>query len=95
VKSARDICESVAPGRYLITRKVEIAGRRRLRRIECNNPAYGLLRLEEWEEQERRHAAEEGQLHQARRRILVALEQAAAGRAGLADWKRYVRGRRG
>jgi hypothetical protein len=80
VKST-NYCESVGPGRYVVTRKVEIEGRRRSRRIACNNPAYGFRRLDEWEEQERRHGADERALRQARRRIVAALEQ--AGGAGL------------
>jgi hypothetical protein len=52
VKSTDD-CESVAPGRYVLTRKVEIDGRLRSRRIECSNPAFGFARLDEWEALER------------------------------------------
>jgi hypothetical protein len=52
MKSAT-LCESTAPGRYRLTRKAKIEGRLRSHRVECNNPAYGLAQLDEWELLER------------------------------------------
>ena len=51
------VCHSIAPGRYRVTRNAEIEGRPRSRSIECANPAYGFVRLDEWEAHERLFAA--------------------------------------
>jgi hypothetical protein len=56
VKKSTDDCETIALGLYLITRKVEIKGQLRARKIECANPAYGFARLDEWEARERMFA---------------------------------------
>jgi hypothetical protein len=59
-----DRCESISPGCYIVRRAVVIEGRRCARRIECTNPAYGFLRLDEWEHRERA-LAEEAKVRQA------------------------------
>ena len=48
MKSVRDDCESIAPGQYVITRKVEIEGRMRSRK----DRARGFRSLDELEERE-------------------------------------------
>jgi len=58
VKKSTDDCETIALGLYLITRKVEIKGQLRSRKIECANPAYGFARLDEWEARERMFAGD-------------------------------------
>ena len=46
----KDTQERLYPGRYLITRTLSIDGVQFRSSVECNNPAFGLRRLGEWED---------------------------------------------
>lgn len=49
--SPADKCEALAPGRYRVTRTlVPPDDMPRIRSVECANPAYGTLLLDEWED---------------------------------------------
>jgi hypothetical protein len=39
--------ERIEAGRYVVSRAIVVDGKRKVRRIPCNNPAYGFRRLEE------------------------------------------------